>query len=221
MRPPSLTALEADSVPPFLTSAPTMPMRPLSATMLPRLVAAVSLPVISTRTPGVAVSPISTVLPAARIVSPPGVTIVPAFSTCGAIRYTLPPVGVEMVPSLRTKPAPGVFWKTKRLARKSASDICSDEATKWATSIRAPAPTRIPAGLIRKTWPFDCSWPRITEGSLVTTRLSTDEAAEGCTNRVTSLLPMEKPCQLMMVPLLLVTLRVLPVWLKEAEPATT
>ena len=84
--PPWLTKLLALIVPLFLTAAPTMPMRPLSASICPRLVAVLSVPVTCTVTPGVPVSMSCTVLPAASRVSPPGVVMMPSLVTSGAIR---------------------------------------------------------------------------------------------------------------------------------------
>ena len=86
MRPPSLTTLLAFRVPLFLTMTPAMPMRPASAAMLPILVALPSLPVMSTLTPGVALSIRLTVCPAARIVSPCGVVMMPSLLTLLPIR---------------------------------------------------------------------------------------------------------------------------------------
>ena len=55
----------------------------------------------------------------------------------------------------------------------------------------------MPLGLIRKTRPSDCSAPRMLEISLPVTRFSTARLAN-CWNLVSSLIPMEKPFQLMM-----------------------
>ncbi|MCE9568946.1 MAG: hypothetical protein K8R10_02880, partial [Rhodocyclales bacterium] len=54
--PPSLTTLLAFKRPLFLTMTPAMPMRPASAVIVPRLVALPAAPVMSTLTPGVALS---------------------------------------------------------------------------------------------------------------------------------------------------------------------
>ena len=53
-------------------------------------------------------------------------------------------------------------------------------------------------------------------GLLAMTRLSTAELADCWAKRVISLAPMEKFCQLMMVPGVLVTVRVLPLVAKLA-----
>ena len=98
IRPPSLTTLLALSVPLFLSTTPTMPMRPACAVISPRLVTLPSAPVISTLTPGVALSISSTLLPAASMVSPWGVVMMPSLLTWLPIRYTLPPSGVVMRP---------------------------------------------------------------------------------------------------------------------------
>src|SRR3954465_7644768 len=97
-------------------------------------------------------------------------------------------------------PAPGVSVKGRRPAAKSALERLSVEATSPATSICAPAPNRMPLELIRKTRPFDCNAPRITEGSAPTTRLRTELADDCCIKRVASLLPIEKARQLMIAP---------------------
>ena len=61
----------------------------------------------------------------------------------------------------------------------------------------------------------------MTEGSTPTTRLSTELAADCWIKRVTSLCEIEKPCQLMMAPGVLVIVSRLPCWLKSALPLTT
>ncbi len=53
----------------------------------------------------------------------------------------------------------------------------SAEATNPAVSIRAVSAIRIPAGLIRKSWPLERSVPAIVESCPPVTRLSTLEAA--------------------------------------------
>ena len=94
-------------------------------------------------------------------------------------------------------------------------------ATNPATSMRAPWPTMMPAGLISHTRPLELSVPRITEGSLARTRLRTLLEAEAWLKRVDSPAPMEKVFQLMMAPLLLVTVSALPFRAKLALPLTT
>ena len=94
-------------------------------------------------------------------------------------------------------------------------------ATKPAVSTRPPGPTKMPAGLTSQTRPLDVRLPRMTDGSLASTRLSTLLEAEGWTKRVVCPAPMLNCCQLMIAPLLLVTVRTLPTWLMRAEPLTT
>src|SRR5215831_3680520 len=130
-----------------------------------------------------------------------------------------------MVPALDTRPAPGVSVKRIRPARKSASDRFRLEATKPATSILALAPIAMPLELRRNTRPFEDRTPSITLFGMIplapTTRLSTADELPDCKKRVTSLAPIEKLCQLMMVLAVLVTVRVLPELAKLALPAPT
>src|SRR5262245_9006098 len=79
----------------------------------------------------------------------------------------------------------------------------------------------MPFGLMRKTRPFDCSWPRIDDGSWPTTRLSTLLEADGWMNSVRSPRRIENCCQLMIAPRLLVMLSVLPLEAKLTVPAAT
>src|SRR6476469_1118529 len=80
----------------------------------------------------------------------------------------------------------------------------------------------MPLGLIRNTRPLDCSAPKIWEGLLPVTRVRTALAASGWRKRVTSPGLMENPCQLMIVPRVLVISRVLALGLANvALPLTT
>ena len=79
----------------------------------------------------------------------------------------------------------------------------------------------MPFGLISSTLPFDCRAPRITEGSPPVMRLSTALVVEGWMKRVVSLLPIEKPCQLIMALAELVMDMTLPLVLMAAVPLTT
>jgi len=63
--------------------------------------------------------------------------------------------------------------------------------------------------------------PKMAEGLLPTTSLRTEELTLGWRKLVVSPLRMEKLCQSMMAPLLLTTLRVLPLVLRLAVPETT
>src|SRR5882762_4495834 len=78
---------------------------------------------------------------------------------------------------------------------------------------------------MRKTRPFDDNTPSMTLCGMTpfapTTRLSTAELAEDWTNRVISLTPIEKLCQLMMALALLVIVRVLPELAMLALPELT
>src|SRR5262249_44697829 len=106
----------------------------------------------------------------------------------------------------------------------SASERFRLDATKPATSMRAVAPIAMPLEFKRNTRPLEESTPSITLCGMTpfapVTRLSTAEEAEGCTNRVISLTPIEKLCQLMIGLALLVTVRVLPEVAKLALPGT-
>src|SRR6516225_6227603 len=130
-----------------------------------------------------------------------------------------------MVPALDTRPAPGVSVKRILPERKSASDRLRLEATKPATSMRALAPIAMPLELSRNTRPLEDSTPSITlcgiAPLLPTTRFNTAEELPDCKKRVTSLAPIEKLCQLMMVLAVLVIVRVLPELAKLALPAPT
>src|SRR5260221_9043518 len=78
---------------------------------------------------------------------------------------------------------------------------------------------------MRKTRPFEDNAPWRTLCGMAplepTTRLSTAELAEDWTNRVISLTPIEKLCQLMMALALFVTVSVLPELAKPAVPELT
>ena len=74
---------------------------------------------------------------------------------------------------------------------------------------------------MRNTRPFDVSVPRITDGSEPSTRLRTEEFELCWMKRVISPVPIEKPCQLMTAPGLLVMLRVLPCCAIDTWPLTT
>src|SRR6185295_15121775 len=202
-----------------------MPMRPESATICPRFFASLSGALISTRRFGVPGFTSSTELPAARITSPFGLVMIPLFVTLGPTRYTCPPDAALIAPWFTTEPAPGTSVKRSRPPRKSAFERLSDEATSPATSICEPAPNMIPLGLIRKTRPFDCRAPRITDGSIgppaPTTRFSIALAADCCVKRVISLAPIENDCQLMIELGELVMLSRLPAWLIVTWPFTT
>ncbi len=85
----------------------------------------------------------------------------------------MPPPGVVMLPLFWTAPALKVEVKFRLPARKSVSDKFRVEATSPPTSILAPCPTRMPAGLMRNTRPLEVMVPSNTEGSGPITRFST------------------------------------------------
>src|SRR5712691_7707668 len=91
--------------------------------------------------------------------------------------------------------------------------------------MRALVPIRMPLELSRNTRPLEESTPSITlcgtTPFLPTTRLSTVEDPELCRKRVISLTPIEKLCQLMIAPAVLVIVSVLPELAKEAPPEVT
>src|SRR6266446_9845642 len=127
-------------------------------------------------------------------------------------------------PTRKTRP-PGVSVKRSRPLRKSWSDRFRLEATNPATSMRALDPIAMPLELSRNTRPLEASTPSITLCGMTpfapTTRLSTAEDPEDCRNRVISLTPIEKLCQLMMALALLVIVNVLPELAKLALPELT
>ncbi len=66
----------------------------------------------------------------------------------------LPPLAALMVPALRTSPAVAVPRNMSRPARKSLSLTLSVLAMKLPTSMRAPGPTMMPAGLMSQSAPL-------------------------------------------------------------------
>ena len=145
------------------------------------------------------------------MMSPPGALITPWLSTAEPISMTRPPGAAVMLPWLMTGAANArSAAKRMRPARKSSLVIFSVEATSPATSTRALAPKNMPFGLMRKTRPFDCRVPRMTDGSTPVTRLSTVLAADCWMKRVVSAAPIENCCQLMIAPGVLMTDSTLP-----------
>src|SRR5487761_2759402 len=71
------------------------------------------------------------------------------------------------------------------------------------------------------TRPLELRVPSSTEGSLARTRFNTLLAAEAWLKRVVSFAAMEKLFQLMMAPLVFLTVNRFPAWLKLAAPLTT
>ncbi len=127
----------------------------------------------------------STLLPAASTMSPFSAVIRPVFSTSVAISSRGPSV-VRRVPSLRSLPAAPSASNLSFPLLKSWLLMFSVDATRPAVSTLAPAPNRMPFGLIRKTRPLAIRLPRICDGSWPTTRLSTVAVAPGWMKRVVS-----------------------------------
>ena len=178
--------------------------------------------VISTCSSGLRLSATRTVRPAARTISPLGAVITPWLSTAAPISTTLPPLPAAIRPWFTTAAARAVSpLKLRRPARKSSFDSRSEDATRPATSICAPAPNSMPLGLTTNTRPFDCKVPSISEGSMPTTRFNTALADDCWMKRVVSLLPIENCCQLMIAPGVLVTASSLPWLANVAWPFTT
>ncbi len=136
--------------------------------------------------------------PAASTTEPSSACRMPVLVTSGATSTISPPGRTRMKPWLVTLPPSPE--KANRPATKSASAISSDEATMPAVSISACLPKTMPLRLIRNTRPLDNRLPRMSEGMLPVTRLSTAEAPCCCTKRVSSPREMEKSCQWMMAP---------------------
>ena len=177
-----------------------MPMRPESEMSWPTFSACSASATTLTVTYGEDSEISSALFPAASTISPCGARMMPVFCTSGATRNTRPPEVVSMMPWLSTAPAPGTSLKRMRPARKSSFVRLRLEATKPATSMRAPWPITTPPGLSRNTRPFDCSMPSMTLCGIAPpepmTRFSTAFTAEGCRNLVRSLIPIEKLPQL-------------------------
>ena len=94
-------------------------------------------------------------------------------------------------------------------------------ATSPATSTRAPAPKSTPFGFSSQTWPLLVRLPKIADGSLPTTRLSTLLAAPACWKCTPWAAPMEKLCQFRIAPALFFTVICVPWVATLAWPCTT
>ena len=161
-----------------------------------------------------------TVRPAASVMFPPGASITPSLRMSGPTSSTEPPGPARTTPWLRMEPP--CPEKRSRPSRKSRSDSGRVEATRPATSTTAPGPIRMPFGLTRNTRPFDCRRPRISDICGPVTRLSTALAALCWTNRTSSFGAIEKLCQLMTAPGVLVICSALAAGLANcAAPAAT
>jgi hypothetical protein len=167
----------------------------------------------------------ATLRPAPRMVLPPMDWTTPAASTptSGAIRTTSPPRATILPPTCKeplSSPSPP---NTMRPASASASLIRSVEAVKPAVSTTAPAPTVMPAGLTRTSFPLEPSVPKMALGSRPVTRLIDVLLLPGWANQVLLPAGMEKLCQLIAewlvpAPFCVVTVRREPLWLRVALP---
>ena len=198
------------------------------AISVPKFTASSAELVISTRIDGLSMSAISTLRPAASSILPSGAKISPEFSTRGATKSTSPPTAVRITPSFLTAPAfaspPVTAWASPNLSlpfKKSLFDKLKVDATKPATSTWEPAPNTTPLGLMMKTRPLDCNLPKNTDGSTPVTRFNTWLWALCCTNRSNSSRAFPSLFQSMMALGVLVTVKVLPVWLKSTVPPMT
>ena len=135
----------------------------------------------------------------------------PSLPTEDAISATRPPKLVRISPRLTMLAwLPASPVKLKRPASQSLSFRRRVEPTKLATSTRAVAPKSTPLGFKSQTRPLLLSWPKICEGSLPSTRLSTWLLASACWKRTPWPAPMLKLLQLRMAPGLLATVIWLP-----------
>ena len=108
-----------------------------------------------------------------------------------------------------------------RCTAQSASPRRSVDATSPATSTRALAPNSTPLGLSSQTWPLLDRLPKISEGSLPSTRLSTLLAASGWAKCTVLPAPMENCCQFNSALAELVTVSRLALAASVAWPCTT
>src|SRR6185437_11190814 len=126
-----------------------------------------------------------------------------------------------MLPWLTTLPAVLPAVKSRLPLMKSLLPMSSDDANMPPTFTREFAPKMMPLGLIRNTWPFDCSAPKICEGLWPTMRFNTADDELCCRNCVNSPGLIEKLAQLMMEPGELVIVSTLPLLLIDTCPLTT
>ena len=171
--------LWACTTPCWLTMPPQTSTLPPGAASRPRL--STSPAGTSTRTIrlGSPVSTSSTLRDATSVTLPPGASTLPVLLTPLPSNTICPPKLLLSAPSLRTVPAsPASALKRYRPARKSLSFRRSVLVTRLLTSMRASRPKSTPLGLSSQTWPLLDRLPRMAEGSLPVTRLSTLLAAE-------------------------------------------
>src|ERR1700712_2276045 len=110
--------------------------------------------------------------------------------------------------------------RTNRPAFQSWSFRFRVEVTRLATSTRAPCPNSTPFGFSSQTLPLLDRLPRMFDGSLPVTRLSTLLVLLGWTKLTAFCAPIEKLPQLRMAPLELVTVSLLPLATAVAWPCT-
>ena len=173
-------------------------MRPLSATSLPRFTTSPATAFTFTLTFGVIESTSSTLEPAASTTWPPGALMPPSLRTLAPMSAIWPPRVLRNSPWLTMLPGIPVPC-TKRWLPDSQSALLrfSDEVTSPATSTRAPWPNSTPFGLSNQTRPLLLRPPRMADGSLPMTRLSTWLLALACSKRTALRAPIEKLFQLM------------------------
>ena len=217
----------ARTSPCWLTSAACKSMRPPAAITWPRFSASPAGAVSRTARCGKPESTRSTLRPAASSTWPSGASIRPSLRTPAVpISSTRPPLSVRNSPWFSTPAsawpaAAGPAARLKRPACQSALPMFNVDATRPATSTRAVAPNNTPLGLSNHTWPLLLRLPKMADGSLPTTRLSTLLAAPGCSNRTLLPAPMENCCQFSSALAELVTVMRLPWVSTDAWPCTT
>ena len=155
-------------------------MRPPAALRLPRLNTSPGEALILTPTLGVVVSASSMLVPAARTICPPGASSTPSLRTDPPSSMIWPPRLVRITPWLSTEAGGPPLLNRWRPVSQLASVVFSVEATSPATSTRAPWPNSTPCGFNSQTRPLLLNEPRIDDGSLPTTRLSTWLLALSC-----------------------------------------
>jgi len=209
-------------MPLWLTVAACTSMRPPGAISRPRFTTSPAPAFSLTLTLGVAVSTSSTLEPAASTTCPPGALISPSLRTVPPMSAMRQPRVVRSSPWL-TMPAGFAPSCVKRWLPFSQSRLLrfNVDVTSPATSTRAPWPNSTPFGFNSHTWPLLLRLPRIDDGSLPVTRLSTLLLGPICWKRTALAAPIENVFQLMIAFGELVTLNVLPAVWAVTCPLTT